>query len=188
VRSEALAGTTGRGSNQEHDRVLADDLLNSRKNRVEHLLVLEQIREQFAALCTSEPRCDSTTTIKSGSVQHLYSAIRGELRDSISDREILRTLHPTPAMCGTPTDEAKRFIAAHEGYDRGWYSGPFGVIGKDETEFAVAIRCALLHREYVTLFAGSGIVSGSDERSEWSEVEAKLAPYLRILEGEQLHA
>jgi menaquinone-specific isochorismate synthase len=91
-------------------------------------------------------------------------------------------------MCGTPTDDAKRFIATHEGYDRGWYSGPFGVVGKDETEFAVAIRCALIHQNLITLFAGSGIVSGSDERSEWSEIEAKISPYLKLLEGEQQHA
>jgi menaquinone-specific isochorismate synthase len=188
VLSEALAGTTGRGSNQEHDRVLADDLLNSRKNRVEHALVLERIAEQLEGLCIAQPRCDATTTIKSASVQHLYSAIRGELRDGITDGQILRTLHPTPAVCGTPTNEAKQFIAAHEGYDRGWYTGPFGAIGSDETEFAVAIRSALIHGDSVTLFAGGGIVSGSDERSEWSEIEAKIAPYVRLLEGDQGHA
>ncbi len=184
LASEALAGTTGRGSNQEHDRILADDLLNSRKNRTEHRLVIESISQQLSKISLKEPTIDQTTTIRTGSVQHLYAGIRSEINPDISDYDIIEKLHPTPAVAGTPTELAQEFINQHEGYDRGWYSGPFGALGKEESEFAVAIRSALINKDSINLFVGAGIVSGSDERSEWQEIEAKMAPYLKLIGGE----
>lgn len=188
VESAALAGTTGRGTNQEHDQVLALDLLQSRKNRNEHQLVVDSIAAQLRDLCNAAPSVETTTTIRTGSVQHLSAAIRGVLKQGISDSDILGALHPTPAVAGTPTEEAVRFIAENEGYDRGWYTGPIGYLGRDESELAVAIRCALLTPHDVRLYVGAGIVSGSDERSEWSELEAKMAPYVRLLVENPQHA
>jgi menaquinone-specific isochorismate synthase len=188
VESEALAGTTGRGANQEHDQVLAHDLLQSRKNRAEHQLVVDSIAKQLEALCDGSPAVETTTTIRTGSVQHLSAAIRGVLKAGISDGEIIRALHPTPAVAGTPTAEAVRFIAENEGYDRGWYTGPVGYLGRDESELAVAIRCALITHQAVRLYVGAGIVSGSDERSERNELEAKMAPYLHLLVESERYA
>jgi menaquinone-specific isochorismate synthase len=188
VESAALAGTTGRGTNQEHDQVLAHDLLQSRKNRNEHQLVVDSIARQLSDLCDAPPSVETTTTIRTGSVQHLSAAIRGVLKKGITDCDIIRALHPTPAVAGTPTGEAVRFIAENEGYDRGWYTGPVGYLGRDESELAVAIRCALRTPEAVRVYVGAGIVSGSDERSEWGELEAKMAPYLRLLVENERYA
>lgn len=188
IVSEALAGTTIRGTNQEHDQVLALDLLASRKNRLEHQLVIDSIVGQLQTLCIAQPATEETTTIKTGSVQHLLASIQGVLRAEVSDWDVVRALHPTPAVAGTPTDAAIRFIRENEDHDRGWYSGPVGYIGRDESELAVALRCALVDSGSVRLYVGAGLVSGSDEKSEWNELEAKVSPYLRLLQESSRHA
>lgn len=187
IVSAALAGTTTRGVNQEQDKVLANDLLNSRKNRLEHQIVVDTIASELQRVCASPISTEETTTVRTGSVQHLIAALRGTLRDDAADRDILLGLHPTPAVAGTPTELAMRFIKDHEGYDRGWYTGPIGFLGRDESEFAVALRCALLADDTWRLYVGAGIVSGSDERSEWNELEAKAAPYLKLIQSERHH-
>lgn len=187
IVSDALAGTTTRGVNQEQDRVLADDLLNSRKNRLEHQIVVDTIASELQRVCDSPISTEETTTVRTGSVQHLIAALKGTLRDNTTDRDVLLGLHPTPAVAGTPTELAMQFIRDHEGYDRGWYTGPIGFLGRDESEFAVALRCALLADDTWRLFVGAGIVSGSDERSEWNELEAKAAPYLKLIQSERHH-
>ena len=187
IVSAALAGTTTRGVNQEQDRVLADDLLNSRKNRLEHQIVVDTIASELQRVCDSPISTEETTTVRTGSVQHLIAALRGTLREDATDRDVLLGLHPTPAVAGTPTELAMQFIREHEGYDRGWYTGPIGFLGREESEFAVALRCALLAEDTWRLFVGAGIVSGSDERSEWNELEAKAAPYLKLIESERHH-
>lgn len=187
IVSAALAGTTTRGVNQEQDRVLAEDLLHSRKNRLEHQIVVDTVASELQRVCTTPISTEETTTIRTGSVQHLIATLRGTLREGVSDKEILLGLHPTPAVAGTPTDLAMDFISANEGYDRGWYSGPIGFLGKDESEFAVALRCALLTSDTWRLYVGAGIVSGSDERSEWNELEAKASPYLKLIQSERYH-
>lgn len=187
IVSAALAGTTTRGVNQEQDKVLANDLLNSRKNRLEHQIVVDTIASELQRVCDSPISTEETTTVRTGSVQHLIAALKGTLRDDATDRDVLLGLHPTPAVAGTPTDLAMQFIRDHEGYDRGWYTGPIGFLGRDESEFAVALRCALLADDTWRLFVGAGIVSGSDERSEWNELEAKAAPYLKLIQSERHH-
>jgi menaquinone-specific isochorismate synthase len=187
IVSAALAGTTTRGVNQEQDKVLAHDLLNSRKNRLEHQIVVDTIAAELQRVCSSPVATDETTTVRTGSVQHLIAALRGTLRDDATDHDILLGLHPTPAVAGTPTELAMQFIKDHEGYDRGWYTGPIGFLGRDESEFAVALRCALLADDTWRLYVGAGIVSGSDERSEWNELEAKAAPYLKLIQSERHH-
>jgi len=187
IVSAALAGTTTRGVNQEQDKVLANDLLNSRKNRLEHQIVVDTIASELQRVCASPISTEETTTVRTGSVQHLIAALRGTLRDDATDRDILLGLHPTPAVAGTPTELAMQFIKDHEGYDRGWYTGPIGFLGRDESEFAVALRCALLADDTWRLYVGAGIVSGSDERSEWNELEAKAAPYLKLIQSERHH-
>ena len=187
IVSAALAGTTTRGVNQEQDKVLANDLLNSRKNRLEHQIVVDTIAAELQRVCDTPISTEETTTVRTGSVQHLIAALRGTLRQDATDRDVLLGLHPTPAVAGTPTELAMQFIKDHEGYDRGWYTGPIGFLGRDESEFAVALRCALLADDTWRLYVGAGIVSGSDERSEWNELEAKAAPYLKLIQSERHH-
>uniref|UniRef100_A0A9I9E777 Chorismate-utilising enzyme C-terminal domain-containing protein n=1 Tax=Cucumis melo TaxID=3656 RepID=A0A9I9E777_CUCME len=99
--------------------------------------------------------------------------------------EILSMLHPTPAVCGWPTEEARDFIAETEVFDRGMYAGPVGWFGGGESEFAVGIRSALVKRGLGALiYAGTGIVKGSNPSSEWDELELKISQISRSLELE----
>jgi len=114
-------------------------------------------------------------------VQHLMTGIEGELNKDISDQEILECLHPTPAVGGYPQDKAKELIAEIEPFDRGWYSGPVGWISKDSADFAVAIRSGLITKNKLRIYAGAGIVKGSDPDNEWNEIESKIATFLKVL-------
>jgi menaquinone-specific isochorismate synthase len=99
----------------------------------------------------------------------------------VGDDTILRAFHPTPATCGSPCDEAARFIEEHEPFDRGWYAGPLGFVSRDEAEFAVAIRSMLWLGRKTHVFAGAGIVVGSESEREWNELEDKIAGVLHLL-------
>jgi menaquinone-specific isochorismate synthase len=90
-------------------------------------------------------------------------------------------LHPTPAVCGTPTEAALATLESIEPFDRGWYAGPVGRIGRDEAELAVGIRSAIIQGNQVTLQGGAGVVNGSGPEAEWDEIEQKLDSLLHIL-------
>jgi isochorismate synthase EntC len=98
--------------------------------------------------------------------------------------ELVERLHPTPAVCGWPTDAALRVIESHERFERGWYAGPLGWIdGAGDGEFAVALRSALVRGERGWLFAGAGIMGDSRPEDELAEIELKLAPLAGALEN-----
>ena len=90
-------------------------------------------------------------------------------------------MHPTPATAGEPVAAALRLVSELEPFDRGWYAGPVGWVGRDASEFAVALRCGLVAPKSLVLFAGAGIVPGSDAESEAREIENKLEPFIRLL-------
>ncbi|GFH31321.1 MR_MLE domain-containing protein, partial [Haematococcus lacustris] len=110
-----------------------------------------------------------------------------ELRPGVNDAQLLQALHPTPAVCGRPRDPALGWLQEAEGFDRGYYAGPFGWISGAGAEWAVAIRSALVHppqspsltqqqqqqTRLVDLFAGVGVVSGSEPAAEWAELDLK---------------
>ena len=114
---------------------------------------------------------------------HLFSRMWGTLNDSVTDADLMRALHPTPAVGGVPTGVAMEAIAHHAPFDRGWYAGPVGWIGTDSSEFAVGIRSALIAKTRLSLFAGAGIVEGSVASDEWEEVEQKIFDFLQALSG-----
>ena len=93
----------------------------------------------------------------------------------------MRSLHPTPAVGGYPTDQALDAIRAREPFDRGWYAGPLGWIGTHGAEFTVAIRSGLVQRRRLALFSGAGIVEGSVPAWEWEEIEQKIGDFVRVL-------
>ena len=123
---------------------------------------------------------DKTFILKLSRLQHLYSNIRGLLKDGIGDSDILQHLHPTPAVGWYPKNEAMRYIEDIEPFDRGWYAGPVGWVSSDAAEFAVAIRSAITTENKLILYAGAGIVPGSDPEKEWAEIENKIANYLKV--------
>jgi isochorismate synthase EntC len=152
----------------------------SAKERNEHRLVVDFIAETLRKYCRAVQCGAAPEILKLPHVQHLRTVISGELLPETSDADLLLALHPTPAVCGVPRRTAERHIAALEPFDRGWYSAPIGWAMKDEAEFAVAIRCALVEGSRMTLFSGAGIMPDSNAEQEWREIECKIGNILRI--------
>lgn len=183
LSSEAIAGTRSRGMNAEQDKALGCDLLECDKDRREHAFVQDALRGQFDEACESTQGDDEVRLLVLRQCQHLMSRIEGRLRQNYGDAELMRMLHPTPAVGGVPTEEALRLIDELEPFSRGWYAGPIGWVGHDAAEFAVAIRSGLVHDMSLALYTGAGVVSGSDPQEEWAEIENKMANFLDILRG-----
>lgn len=179
--TEALAGTRPRGACREEDGQLEYELVSSAKDRAEHMIVADTIREALAPVAASVNVDAQPRIIKLEKVQHLCTGISAELKPGVSDAELLRRLHPTPAVGGSPRQAAMGWVDRLEGFDRGWYTGPAGWIGADSCEFAVAIRCGLVFNNRLFLYAGAGIVEGSSPGSEWAEIENKIGNFIGIL-------
>lgn len=185
VRSEALAGTRPRGESEAEDRLLSIELMSSRKDIHEHRFVVEQIVQDLNPLCESLRVNREVSLIKLHRGQHLFTGVKGLLKDEVKDSLLLQVLHPTPAIGGTPRAKALETIRENEPFFRGWYSGPVGWIAYDSVEFAVAIRSALIKDNQMHLFSGAGIVKGSSPEAEWDEIENKIANFLEIVQGGQ---
>ncbi|WZZ58019.1 hypothetical protein YC2023_058126 [Brassica napus] len=185
VCSEALAATRPRGDSAVSDMEIERDLLTSPKDDLEFSIVREKIREQLNAICDRVIVRPPKTVRKLARVQHLYSQLAGQLRREDDEFDILTALHPTPAVCGCPVDEARLLIKQIESFDRGMYAGPVGYFGGGESEFSVGIRSALVEKGLGALiYAGTGIVSGSDSSSEWNELDLKISQFIKSLEHE----
>jgi len=181
IVSEALAGTRPRGATEEDDQWLESELMASVKERNEHQLVTDSITTTLKGFCQTVSWSEKPEILKLHFVQHLRTVITGVLNDPVSDADLLLALHPTPAVGGCPKVEAARHINELEPFDRGWYTAPIGWAMKDEVEFAVAIRCALVEGSRLSLFSGAGIMPESDPEQEWREIESKIGNFLRIL-------
>lgn len=182
LQSEALAGTRPRGNTPEEDEELGKELLQSDKELREHRFVATNIRRIFDQHCRAIRGGDQVELLKLRHVQHLLSRVEGMLNTPDCDGELLRTLHPTPAIGGVPTENALDLIRETEPFDRGWWAGPLGWVGYDATEFAVAIRSGLISGNTLSLYSGAGIVPGSEPAEEWREIENKMANFLSVLE------
>lgn len=181
ITSEALAGTTRKGCNLEEDNILSKILQNNDKERREHLAVLEYLVAILKPLCAEIQQIDLMQCLKLDHIQHLRSRLRGTLSPNIGDADLIGALHPTPAVAGSPRTKAYALIKKIESFDRGWYAGSVGWIGRDEAQFAVAIRSGLLTDNTLRVYAGAGIVLGSEASSEWDETENKLSNWTTLL-------
>ncbi len=181
LESEAVAGTRPRSLDAVEDARLEAQLLQMSKERLEHRLVVDSLEGTFEKLCPLFSSDDEPGVLKLSRVQHLRTAFQGTLHEGIDDAAILKAFHPTPATCGSPTKAAFEFLASHEGFDRGWYAGPVGFVSQDEAEFAVAIRSIHWRGRQLDVFAGAGIVEGSDAEREWMELEDKISGVLHLL-------
>ena len=185
VETMALAGTEPRGASALEDRLLGEELLQQEKLQSEHAVVAETIREALAPLTRNLNVPERPRLLKLHNVQHLMTPISGTLRDNLSVLQVVAALHPTPAVAGEPKAPALEAIRRTEHLDRGWYAGPIGLIAADGSgEFAVALRSALVTGRCATLFAGCGIVDGSDPDQEYDESIWKLQVMLESLGGE----
>lgn len=174
--TQAVAGTTKADEDEGGLR-----LRRSSKDEHEHALVVQSIEQALGPLCdglTVGPR----RLARAGDVQHIVTGIDAMPREGTTILDAVAALHPTAALCGTPRAEAASWIAAREGFDRGWYGAPIGWLGPDgDGVFAVAIRSALVGGDAATAFVGAGIVRGSSPDAEWRETEAKLGPVRRAI-------
>ena len=182
VLTEGLAGSISRGKTASEDAKMEYDLLHSSKDIHEQAIVLEAIKERLEPFSKEINHPNSPAIKKLSNVQHLYTPIRATMKDGISRTEVLKNLHPTPAVGGFPRNEAVEFIKKHENFDRGWYAAPVGWINASGNgEFIVGIRSGLITKEKVRFFAGCGIVQDSDPEKEWEETNMKFIPMLSAL-------
>lgn len=171
--TEALAGTSARGEGER--------LLQSAKNRREHLSVVEGLKEALAPYARHVEYSSAPLIKRLSNVDHLHSPFRARLKPGVKALDVARALHPTPAVAGRPKDPALQWLRVHEGFDRGWYGGAVGAWGPLGLTLAVALRCAILKEEGACVFVGAGIVEGSDVDDEWLETERKAKAILGAL-------
>ncbi len=177
-----LAGSAPRGATADEDRRLGDGLLASEKDRLEHAIVVDDAVARLEPLSTGISRPAHPIVDRLPTVQHLATPITGTTSARIL--ELVGAVHPTAAVGGSPRAEALGFIDKQEGIDRGWYAGGIGWIDPDgDGDLAVALRCALVRGGHATVYAGNGIVAGSDPDRELAETRLKLRPMLELLTG-----
>ncbi len=182
--TDALAGTVSRGLLPSLDVQLAQTLVNSKKERFEHRLVVEFIVRQLRSLGLAPEYSALPRVLQLRHVQHLHTPISASINpsQSVSPLDILAKLHPTPAVAGVPHERACQFIRQHETFDRGLYAAPIGWIDtQGNSEFVVGIRSALLNGRKARLYAGAGIVAGSEPQKELAEIKLKLQTLLNAL-------
>jgi isochorismate synthase len=180
----ALAGSTRRSADPSVDDPLGQQPLLSEKDRVEHEIVARRIERALrphSVWVEAEPE---PSLVKVANIQHLATPIHAQLSAPRSAVELAGLLHPTPAVGGEPREAALATIRELEGLDRGWYAGPVGWMDAvEDGEFCVALRSALLRDRAAHLYAGGGIVAGSDPAAELAETEVKLGALLPLVAG-----
>ncbi|MBU9829567.1 isochorismate synthase MenF [Rahnella sp. FC061912-K] len=178
--TEALAGTVANHPDLQKARELGEWLLNDGKNQRENLLVVDDICQRLQGGAHSLDVMPAEI-LRLRKVQHLRRSIHGELTGA-DDAGCLQRLQPTAAVAGLPRQAAREFIAGHEPFDREWYAGSAGYLSTEQSEFTVALRSAAVKGHHLELYAGAGIVAGSDAAQEWQEIENKAAGLRTLLE------
>ncbi|WP_448626777.1 isochorismate synthase [Geodermatophilus sp. URMC 64] len=188
LSARVLAGTAPRGAGADDER-LAAALLGSAKDRAEHALAVDSLVRALQPYCASLTAPDEPELLTLANVRHLATDVRGlQRRHSRAGLlELIGAVHPTAAVGGTPTAEAVALIGELEGMDRGRYAGPVGWLdARGDGEFGLALRCAEVSAEdpcTARLFAGCGIVAGSQPEAELAETQVKFAAFQAALEG-----
>lgn len=173
---DAIAGTIGRSDCNEHDRALGEALRHSRKNLREHRFVIDAVSDAIASCCQSLQIPAQPELMQLRNAQHLWSPITAQLEAGTDLFDLAERLHPTPATNGQPRRAAQQWLRAREPFTRGWYTGAAGFITPETSgELWVLLRCARIQGAQAELYAGAGIVAGSNPEAEWEETEAKLA-------------
>lgn len=170
IRADALAGTASLGSFKG---------LYQEKELREFNYVKDFIQGKLAPLCTSSFWNQQDQIMTTSRMHHLYNCFSGNLRQ-IDDQRLLALLHPTPAMAGYPQAKSISYLQQTESFDRGWYAAPLGWITPTSATFALGIRSALITPYEMTVFAGTGIVEGSDAEKEWNELNLKTSHFYEV--------
>ncbi len=180
VTSRVLAGTIRRTGDDEHDLALAASLARSSKDLEEHEYAVRSVADVLDPHCTSTNVPETPFVLHLPNVMHLATDVTGRLVNGATSLSLAAALHPSAAVCGTPRTDAAALIDELEGMDRGRYAGPVGWIdGAGDGEWGIALRCGEIDAHdprRLRLFAGCGIVAGSDPAAELAESDAKLMP------------
>lgn len=183
VTTMAMAGSKPRGRTAGEDQAIANELLNSTKERLEHQLVVQAILRRLEPITSQLNVPPEPDVFKLSYIQHLLTPISGELHQRSGILPLVQLLHPTPAMGGSPKELAMEFIRENEPVPRGWYAAPVGWFDNQmDGEFVVAIRSAVAQERRVWCYAGAGIVPDSRPEVEWKETGLKFRPMLRALD------
>ncbi|UKO99607.1 isochorismate synthase [Nostoc sp. UHCC 0870] len=179
--TDALAGSAPRGKTPAEDAANANRLLNSEKERHEHLLVMNFITQRLTQLGLL-PQILAPRLRQLSNIQHLWTPISAIVPANVHPLQIVAQLHPTPAVAGAARDIACTEIRRYENFERGLYAAPLGwVDSQGNCEFIVGIRSALINGDRARLYAGAGIVAGSDPDREFAEIQLKLQALLKAL-------
>lgn len=180
VASHPLAGTVAHSGDADADRRASEQMLSSPKERAEHAFVVDAVASVLRPRCASLSVPDAPSIVALRNVAHLGTRLTGTLTTPAPTAlDLALLLHPTPAVAGTPTDEAIAYLREVEGFDRGRYAGPVGwVDARGDGAFVVGIRSAEISGRVARLFAGVGVVDGSDPDEELAETQLKLQALL----------
>lgn len=202
LETDALAGSAPRGQTITEDTKFAARLMSSKKERCEHQFVLSFISECLSELGLTPQMSPMPQLLKLPNIQHLWTPIHMPLSGNLNPLEIVAKLHPTPAVAGVPTKAAQEQIRNYETFDRSLFAAPLGWVDyQGNSEFIVGIRSALIDteptRKYAhkndklsdnsddiyraRLYAGAGIVAGSDPNKELAEIQLKLQALSKAL-------
>lgn len=185
VTSRVLAGTIQRTGDDEHDLALAGSLARSSKDLEEHKFAVQSVTQSLMPFCLSTNIPESPFVLHLPNVMHLATDVTGVISDSLTPADLFAlagTLHPSAAVCGTPRD-CKKVITELEGISRGRYAGPVGWIdSRGEGELGIALRCAQIdqnNQKQIRLFAGCGIVAGSDPKKSMPKAKQNFFQYVK---------
>ncbi|HWJ52956.1 MAG TPA: isochorismate synthase, partial [Propionibacteriaceae bacterium] len=178
--SRVLAGTIQRSGDDDHDLNLAAALAKSSKDLQEHEYAVASVARTLSPSCSGMNVPEAPYVLQLPNVLHLATDVTGVVENGASSLALAAALHPSAAVCGTPTEQARALIGELEHLDRERYAGPVGWIdASGDGEWAIALRCGLISEtdpQQIRLFAGCGIVAGSDPAAELAESRAKLVP------------
>ncbi len=185
MKSMALAGSSARGVSRDADEALARQMMADSKERHEHSLVAKTMRSRLSTMGETEAP-DVPEVLKLANIQHLLTPLDCRLHRSGLTLSLVKLLHPSPALGGTPRQPALQLISELEPVPRGWYAGPVGCLDMQlDGTFVVAIRSAICQERRMWLYAGVGIVAGSVAQREWEESELKFRPVLAAMEMQE---
>ena len=185
LESMCLAGTCASSSDEAERARLAGALMADPKNRAEHDYVVRFIREVFNRTCYDVDVPAQPDIMTLPHVQHLCTPAHAQVLAGVELWTMMEDLHPTPATAGTPVGEAKMLLRRIEPYNRGFFAGAAGYVdGDGDGEFSVALRTGVFDGEIGWLYAGCGVVAGSDADAEFDEIDLKLQTILSAFDGQ----
>jgi isochorismate synthase len=181
VVADALAGSAPRAAAASADAKLGASLLGDPKELIEHAVVVRYILAALEPLCTGLVASHAPSLLRLPHVQHLASHVHGRTKPGVNVFDLLERMHPTPAVGGAPREAALAWLRNHGETDRGWYTGGVGWLDDAGGDIWVALRCATLQGRVASLYAGAGIVAGSNPTQELRETDWKLQAMLEAL-------